>query len=298
MNARIIIDGTIFELGDGLVSLELTKEFGLSASGVSVTMDFAALYTKRSDVLHRKPRERVPFEALINFTNGQVEEYFGFLEENRGEDSVRADDPVDIKIQSRGSLALLMDEVEGEDSRITKAYHQTPWSTVVADVVKRKGFTTKLIQSTKELAGEKRDGGRYFYSVDNLLPGEILSRAIAETGYMANVEGDRDFFFKPPSDLEPVTQDFFFRKRDPRSTIDTYSFSAGEIQNFSTRNQIIRIDPGQSLPLIINMSLYADPLSLSGRYYVTRSVYTINENGDNVAKYNVKHELPKLRTES
>lgn len=294
ISAHVTIDGERFHIGEGLNSIELTKEYGFIASGVVVDMDTNILHSKKPGILRRKPRERVPLEATILFDDG-AEQYAGFLEENSGSESVLEEAPQIVTLNSRSVLSLLLDEVEGGKNRITKSYFDKKWGHIVADVVKLSGFGTRLIEPSTVSAGERTNNSIFLLVVDNQLPGEIITQAVAATGFVANTNADMEFFFTRDLVL-PQTQDqeFFFQKGSTESNIRNYSFSTGLVTSFRSQKHTIRMEPGSSVRLDIRSGIQGGDF-LSGRYFVTQSRYVKSiEDSESLVAFNVAEELPDL----
>lgn len=294
MNGYVIIEDKRFWIGEGLVSVSVTEDYGFVATQVQMTFDYRTLLERIPDVLRRKPHERVPVFAAVILDDDEVVEYAGFLEDNSGENTVMGADPETVQIASRSILALLLDEEEGGKNRITAHYVDKDWGHVVREAVKPYGFKTGLVQSGGP-AGERRPDKSYFLSIDNQLPGEVITSAVSGTGFVANTDQKANFIFAPsmvPPEQLPIQ--FEFKKHYPESTMQSYRFGNNGINQFTSR-QLVKVIPGSLLRLLVYTGFRDNDRFLSGNYYGTQIVYRTSQvEADRNLEVVTVRELPVL----
>lgn len=289
INAFVDIGDHRLNFKTGLVRLEITDEYGFTASSAIIEVNFNIVKSLFPELLTRPVDEQIYVTAYMS-VDGDMKDFHGIIEAPSGDLNAFEIEQETLTFNARSVLALLQDE---EDNLITKAYPEnTDWSTVVRDLVTMKGFDGSMIVNSGVLAGDQRGNGNYFLSIDEQTPGQVIQNAVSATGFVANTHPNKKFYFVPPDQLDRENYTtLVYRRRDPETDILSARFAEGALSEITTYKKMIRLDPGDEVSIII-----PGENELTGKYFVTRSRYIAVPDDQSQVQFSIVRELPELKS--
>ena len=251
-------DDLTLAVGDGLERMEIVKEAGLTADGLSADLSapIHRLFLSRNKGIEQ--HEEVT--AMMTASNAHMR-FDGTLDPVSGT-LLPAKGFPEVNLSARSSMARLLDS----KLKLTDVFIDVDASVVVSSVVKRLGFETRLIEPSGVKAGTVGPDGIHRLLLQGESPSDVVSRMVQATGFRVSIDGYNAFSFtKATFQQEPVTIRFG-GENGQASSLQFADVDATSIQ----MQDLIEVPVGGSLMLVVE-----GLDTMSGRYYVTRARYEL-----------------------